>query len=88
MNNAQELHKEMRAITSYGHKKIYAHIYKIGDVVENDVKYFGKEKIVNKHRTAMFICPRCNELWRVAISSIANSRTKSCGCVREKKEDL
>ena len=61
--------------------------YKLGEELANGVKYFGQEKTVKKVRTAMFVCPRCNELWRVAIAKVKIGAIASCcGRGRGKKK--
>lgn len=76
-----EVYKELKAVMPKRKQaKTYRHIYRVGDVLANGVMYFGQEKVVKKSRTALFICPRCNESWRVSISHIAQGRIKSCGC--------
>ena len=41
--------------------------YKLGEVIANGIRYFGQEKVVKRHRTAICIC-HCGESWRVLIT--------------------
>jgi len=54
--------------------------FKLGEVMANGVRYFGMETVVKGDRTAMCICPRCGELWRVCVKYIIGGKTLSCGC--------
>ena len=58
----------------------------LGDVVNNDIKFFGNMRTKNKRRVADFICPGCNEKWTCIITSITSGVTKSCGCGRVKNK--
>jgi len=56
------------------------HLYKLGEVIANGVRYFGQNKTVDNRVTSMCICPRCGETWRVLLSYVKTGRIKSCGC--------
>jgi uncharacterized C2H2 Zn-finger protein len=42
--------------------------------------YFGQDKIEEHGSTAMFICPKCTELFRCRTDLIISGNTKSCSC--------
>ena len=88
-DDLEELSKANRDIrnANFNKKPINAKkIYKLGEIINNDVKYFGQDKTVNKHRTCMCICPECGELWRVALSAIVGGHIKGCLCQNGKKK--
>lgn len=56
-------------------------IYRLGQEIANSVRWFGQEKVdANGHRSAMCICPKCGNLWRVELVNVRNGNSKSCGC--------
>ncbi len=59
--------------------------YKLGEVIANGIRYFGQEKVVKRHRTAICIC-HCGESWRVSITKVAGGYSKSCGCNRTRTD--
>ncbi len=46
------------------------------------VIYFGQDQTGDAGSTAMFICPRCTELFRCRTDHIVSGNTKSCGCIQ------
>jgi len=54
--------------------------FKLGEVVANGVKYFGQEKVTKGIRSAMFVCPLCEELWRANFFNVIKGRISHCGC--------
>ena len=60
-------------------------VYRLGEVIANGVKYFGQDKFIRGHTTAMCVCPKCTELWRVDLTSVRAGTSKSCGCTRKAK---
>ncbi len=62
--------------------------YKLGEEIAYGVKYFGREKSIDKVLTAMCICPRCNELWRVPLCKVrSGARISCCGRGRPKTKN-
>lgn len=45
-----------------------------------EIVYFGQNKVEEAGSTAMFICPKCMELFRCRTDLIISGNTKSCGC--------
>ena len=45
-----------------------------------EIIYFGQDKVEKHGSTAMFICPKCTELFRCRTDLIISGNTKSCGC--------
>ena len=58
----------------------YKDIYILRQVINNGIIYFGKDKTINKKRTAEFFCPYCSEAWRTQVHLVKAGYTKSCGC--------
>lgn len=55
--------------------------YKLLQTINNGIKYYGQERTEKGGDiSAMFICPKCNNLWRSRISNVVRGGTKSCGC--------
>jgi len=53
--------------------------YKLGEEINNGVKYFGQEKrLQNGAMTAMCVCPVCGELWRATLKFVRNGSSKQC----------
>jgi len=52
--------------------------FKLLQEVNNGVVYFGRKKVIKGHTTAMFICPKCGELWRCKISDVVAGRARQC----------
>ena len=67
----------------------YKTIYKLGKEIAHGVRYFGQDlKDKYGNRTAMCICPKCGEQWRVPIAKVKNgSSTSCCGRGFKKKEN-
>jgi hypothetical protein len=57
--------------------------YNLGEEVKNGILFFGQEKTIRSRKTAMCVCPFCNELWRVDLSRIHSGKVKDCGCVKK-----
>lgn len=58
--------------------------YKLLQNVNNNVRYYGQEKTLKGGDiSAMFICPKCDELWRARINNVVRGSTKSCGCKKD-----
>ena len=56
---------------------------RLGEVINNGIKYFGKHKISDNYtHTADFICPKCNELFRANTKKVQDGSIKDCGCTR------
>ena len=52
--------------------------FKLGEEMANGILYWGQEKTVKTHRTAMCICPACGNSWRVRVANVMNGRSKAC----------
>lgn len=57
-------------------------VYKLGEKLgPAGVIYFGQDQTGEEEgTTAMFICPKCTELFRCRTDHVVNGNTKSCGC--------
>jgi len=86
-NSVAESYEALSELKKESNNELVRLQYKLGENIANGIKYFGQEKIVKKRRTAMCICPKCGELWRVGLSVVARGHSKSCGC-KEKKDDM
>lgn len=56
--------------------------YELGDVVENEIRFFGQQRTKNGNISAMCICPVCDETWRVNLATVRAGKIVSCGCKR------
>lgn len=63
---------------------IHGYHFKLGEVVNNGIKYFGQQKRDKDRVTALFIC-HCGTAWHCRITSIISGATASCGCTNGKK---
>ena len=65
--------------------------YKLGEEIANGVRFFGQEKwTLNSsgkggYTSAMCICPKCGELWRVSLMNVRKGNSTSC-CGQKGKE--
>lgn len=75
-NSAIMASKKEKAKTHNSYKKTYQML----EEINNGVKYFGQEKFIKGATTALCICPKCNNTWRVVLKSVRRGLSKSCGC--------
>jgi len=89
--NAPDLNfKDFKDLTKANKKKsknkksdIYYFSAKLGEIINNGIKYFGRYKISDNYvHTADFICPKCNELFRANIKKVQDGSIKDCGCTK------
>ena len=82
----KEIHKDCSA--DYEAKNIVVnklgYLWKLGEEVNNGIRYFGQQRKNKDSVTALFIC-HCGEAWRCRITSIVSGASKSCGCTNNKK---
>ncbi len=45
-----------------------------------NIIYFGQDKVEKDSTYAMFVCPRCTELFKCRTDHIISGNTRSCGC--------
>ena len=79
--------KELNRVTINGKEKgtknnTYYFFDRLGEVINNGIKYFGGYKVVDYKHTAKFICPKCNELFRANTKKIQDGSIKDCGCTK------
>jgi len=53
---------------------------KLGEVVNNGIRYFGKQRMVKYVTMATFICPECNEAWECSVKDVVDGKITNCGC--------
>ena len=68
-------------------KDTYYFTAKLGEVINNGIKYFGQYKVSDNYiHTAAFICPKCNELFRADTKKVQDGSIKDCGCTKTRNK--
>ena len=56
-------------------------VHKLGEKLgPANIVYFGQDRTGEEGTTAMFVCPKCKELFRCRTDHIVSGNTRSCGC--------
>lgn len=53
-----------------------------------NIIYFGQDKVEKDGTFAMFVCPRCTELFKCRTDHIISGNTQSCGCRQTPPDQL
>ena len=77
LTDLRELHHKPQTIQNSHIRGTHRLGEKLGPA---NIIYFGQDKVEKDGTYAMFVCPRCTELFKCRTDHIISGNTQSCGC--------